>query len=98
RALSSLTLDIGGPLEFAVGLERNQLLLGLPRKLEVWDAAACRPLLRPRFALPPPPRRAGSAAGHLWVTRPGSDELLVYRLSDGRPFQHHVGASIQDVI
>jgi hypothetical protein len=98
RALSSMTLELAGPLEFAVGLERNQLLLGLPRGLEVWDAAACRPLLRPRLALPPPPRRVGSAAGHLWAIRPGSDELLIYRLSDGRPSQHHVGAPILDVI
>ena len=29
-----------------VGLERNQFLLGLLKKLEVWDAVSGRPLLR----------------------------------------------------
>jgi len=48
--------------------------------------------------LPPPPRTIGAAAGHLWVTRPGSDEVFVYRLSDGRPFRHYVGAPIEHVI
>ena len=32
--------------------------------------------------------RVGAAQGHLWATRPGSDEVFVYRLSDGRPFRH----------
>ena len=34
----------------------------------------------------------------MWVTRPGSDEMFVYRLSDGRPFRHYAGAPIEEVI
>lgn len=98
RALSAAPIDPGGAVEFAVGLERNQLLLGLARKLEVWDAVSCRPLLRLQLQLPPPPRTVGAAHGHLWVTRPGSDEVFVYRLSDGRPFRHYVGSPVEDVI
>ena len=98
RGLSAHTLDPSSSVEFAVGLERNQILLGLLRKLEVWDAVSGRPLLRLQLQLPPPPRSVGAAQGHLWVTRPGSDEVLVFRLSDGRPFRHHVGAPVVDVI
>jgi len=98
RALATQKLEIAGPIEFIVGLERNQLLFGLPKKLEVWDAVSGRPLLRAQFQLPPPPRVVGAAAGHLWAMHTGSDELFVYRLSDGRPFRHYAGASITDVI
>jgi hypothetical protein len=38
------------------------------------------------------------AAGHMWVTLPGSDEVFVYRLSDGRPFRHYIGAQVKQVI
>jgi hypothetical protein len=98
RALATQKIEVAGSIEFIVGLERNQMLFGLPRKLEVWDAVSGRPLLRAQFQLPPPPRQLGAAAGHLWATTTGSDELFVYRLSDGRPFRHHVGASITGVI
>jgi hypothetical protein len=57
-----------------------------------------RPLRKLALELPPPPRTVGAAAGHIWVTRPGSDEVFVYRLSDSRPFRHYVGAPIEDVI
>jgi hypothetical protein len=98
RALSSQAVDTGTPAEFAVGLERNQMLLGLLRKLEVWDAVSGRPLLRLQLQLPPPPRQVGAAQGHLWATRPGSDEVYLYRLSDGRPFRHYVGAPVDEVV
>lgn len=98
RALASSTIDVGSAVEFTVGLERNQILFGLMRKLEVWDAVSARPLLRLQLQLPPPPRSVGAAHGHLWVTRPGSDEVFVYRLSDGRPFRHYVGAPVEDVV
>jgi hypothetical protein len=42
RALSAQSLDPGSPVEFAVGLERNQVLFGLLRKLEAWDMAPAR--------------------------------------------------------
>lgn len=98
RALASSTIDVGSAVEFTVGLERNQVLFGLLRKLEVWDAISARPLLRLQLQLPPPPRTIGAAHGHLWVTRPGSDEVFIYRLSDGRPFRHHVGSPVEEVI
>jgi hypothetical protein len=98
RALSAQKLDPGSPIELAVGLERNQILLALHKKLEVWDAVSGRPLLRPQLALPPAPRTVGAAQGHLWATRPGSDEVFIYRLSDGRPFRHYVGGAVQDVV
>ena len=98
RALSSQAIDTGSPAEFVVGLERNQFLLGLLRKLEVWDAVSGRPLLRLQLQLPPPPRTVGTAQGHLWATRPGTDEVFVYRLSDGRLFQHYAGSPVEAVI
>ena len=98
RALSSQALEPGGPVEFAVGLERNQVLFGLARKLEAWDAVSGRPLLRMQLQLPPPPRTVGPAHGHVWATRPGSDDIVVYRMSDGRPFRHYIGAPIDEVI
>jgi len=98
RALATQKLEVAGPIEFVVGLERNQLLFGLHKKLEVWDAVSGRPLLRPQFQLPPSPRVLGPAHGHLWAQRIGSEELFVYRLSDGRPFRHHLGSPIREVV
>lgn len=98
RALAAQKLELAGPIEFVVGLERNQLLFGLHKKIEVWDAVSCRPLLRPQFQLPPAPRTLGPAHGHLWAMRTGGEELFVYRLSDGRPFRHHAGAPIREVV
>jgi hypothetical protein len=98
RALATQKVEVAGPIEFVVGLERNQLLFGLHKKLEVWDAVSGRPLLRPNFQLPPSPRVLGPAHGHMWAMRTGSEEVFVYRLSDGRPFRHHAGAPILEVI
>jgi hypothetical protein len=98
RALSAAPVEPGSPVEFAVGLERNQVLFGLLRKLEAWDAVSGRPLLRMQLQLPPPPRTVGPAHGHVWATRAGGDDILVYRLSDGRPFRHHIGAPIEEVV
>ena len=98
RALSAQPLVPGSPIEFAVGLERNQVLFGLWRKLEAWDAVSCRPLFRMQLQLPPPPRTIGPAHGHLWAVRPGGEDVLLCRLSDGRPFQHSVGAPIDEVV
>jgi hypothetical protein len=98
RALSAQSIDTGSPVEFAVGLERNQVLFALLRKLEAWDAVSGRPLLRMQLPLPPPPRLVGPAHGHVWALRRGSDDIVVCRLSDGRPFQHQLGASIRDVV
>ncbi|MBL9014807.1 MAG: hypothetical protein JNL83_11555 [Myxococcales bacterium] len=98
KGLALQPIDPGSPIDFVVGLDRNQVLFGMLKKLEVWDAVSSRPLLRLGLQLPPPPRHVGPAQGHLWATRPGSDEVFVYRLSDGRPFRHYVGAPIERVI
>jgi len=99
RGLASHAVDLqGGTVEFVAGIERNQLVVSQTRKLEVWDAVSGRPLRKLALDLPPPPRTVGAAAGHVWVTRPGSDEVFVYRLSDGRPFRHYAGAPIEHVI
>jgi hypothetical protein len=99
RGLASHAIDLqSGTIEFVAGIERNQLVVGQTRKLEVWDAVSGRPLRKLALELPPPPRMIGAAAGHMWVTRPGSDEVFVYRLSDGRPFRHYVGAPVEQVI
>lgn len=97
-ALAAQTIDLDAPLDFAVGLEKNQLLLSIRGKLEVWDATTGRPVLRMQLQLPPPPRTVGAAQGHIWVTRPSADDIYIYRLSDGRPFRHIVGAPPVDVV
>ncbi len=96
--LGAQNVDLDGPLDFAVGLDKNQLLVGVQRKLEVWDAMTGRPVLRMQLQLPPPPRTVGAAQGHVWVTRPSADDLIIYRLSDGRPFRHVVGGPPTDVV
>lgn len=98
RALSAHPIDPQSPIEFAVGLERNQILLSLLKKLEAWDAVSCRPLRRMQVALPPAPRTIGPAHGHLWAIKPDRDAIWVIRMSDGRPFSHQVGAPIDEVI
>jgi len=98
HALSSQLPDVEGPIERVVGLERDRFLFLLRRKLEVFDAASCRPLSRPQWPLPPPPRVLGAAFGHLWAMRENGDSIVVYRLSDSRPFQHDAGAQIDAVI
>ncbi|HEY4239747.1 MAG TPA: hypothetical protein VGM88_08025 [Kofleriaceae bacterium] len=98
KTLAPHAIDAGGPIEFAVGLERNQMLMGLVRKLEVWDIQTLRPQLRLSLQLPPAPRMVGAAQGHLWAVRGGGDEVILYRLSDGRPFRHSIGAAIEQVV
>jgi hypothetical protein len=97
-SLSTQTVELDGPLDFAVGLEKNQVLVSVQRKLEVWDASTGRAVLRMQLALPPPPRTVGTAQGHVWVTRPNTDDVIVYRLSDGRPFRHLIGSPAVDVV
>jgi hypothetical protein len=98
RAFMSQPCDPGGAIELIAGLERNQLLVVLPKRMEVWDAVSCRPVLRPTFTLPPAPRRIGSLAGHVWAYRPGTNEVVLFRLSDGRAFAHRTISPVEDVI
>lgn len=97
-AINCQQIEHPAPIEFVVGLERNQLLFSLAKRLEVWDAITGRPTQRLAFQLPPPPRTVGAAHGHLWATQPGSDEITILRMSDGRPFRHRAPAPIDDAI
>jgi hypothetical protein len=97
RAFMSQPCDPGGPVELVAGLDKNQLLVVMAKRLEIWDAVSCRPLLRPTFTLLPAPRRIGSIVGHVWCYQPGGTELVLYRLSDGRPFQHRLGSPIEAI-
>lgn len=97
RALAAQAIE-PGTADFVAGMAGNQLVFGLPKKLEIWDAVSARPTLRMQLQLPPPPRVVGTALGHLFVTRPGSDEVYIYRLSDGRPFRHQAGAKVERAI
>lgn len=92
KALSLIEFELGAPAEFVLPLEKQQILIGTGKKLEAYDALTGRPTMRVNVALPPAPRTLGTAQGHLWITRPGSDSLLIVRLSDGRTFPHVVGA------
>ena len=96
-ALAAQTINLDGPADFIVGLDKQQLLISIQRRLEIWDAASGRPSMRMQLQLPPPPRTVGAAQGHIWVTRPSADDVILYRLSDGRPFRHVVGAPTLDV-
>lgn len=89
-AAHAATLD--GPLDVAAALAQDQLLVGVARKLEIWDALTGRAVQRVQLPLPAGPRTVGAARGHVWVTRPGVDELVVHRLSDGRTSRHALGA------
>lgn len=97
RAFMSQVCDPGAPVELLAGLDRNQFLVVLPKRLEIWDAVSCRPVLRPAFALPPAPRAIGACAGHVWCHQIGGRELVLFRLSDGRPFAHRLGSPISAV-
>lgn len=92
KALSVIEFELGAPAEFVVPLEKQQILIGAGKKLEAYDALTGRPTMRVNVALPPAPRMLGVAQGHLWITRAGSDSLLIVRLSDGRTFPHVLGA------
>ena len=98
KSLVGQTIDPGAPFDLVVGLDREQLLIAVARRLEIWDSAAGRPALRLNLPLPPMPRVAGHAQGHLWVFQPGGEEVFIYRLSDGRPFRHHAYAPITAVV
>lgn len=98
--LAAQPLDVNGvPVEHVVGLPQNQALFVLRRDaLAIYDATVSRPLARPQFPLPPPPRTLGNSLAHLWVTHASTPEVFIYRLSDGRPFRHPAGSAIEQVI
>ena len=47
RGLALHPVELGdNPVDFAVSIERGQLVIGQPRKLEEWDGMSGRPLRR----------------------------------------------------
>ncbi|MEZ4359592.1 MAG: hypothetical protein R3B48_05380 [Kofleriaceae bacterium] len=98
RSLTAQALDPGGLVDRVLGMERSQLAVLTTKKLELWDAVAGRPLTRLQLQLPPPPRTIGVAAGHWWVVRGDRPQILLLRLSDGRPFQHEIGEPVRAVV
>lgn len=98
RSLVAQVLDPAGLIELVLGMDRQQLAIATTRKLELWDAVSGRPLTRLQLQLPPPPRIVGTAAGHWWILRPEQQQILLLRLSDGRPFLHGIGAPVRAVV
>lgn len=98
RSLVAQLIDPAGLIDHVLPMDRQQLAIATNRKLELWDAVALRPLTRLQLQLPPPPRVVGVAAGHWWVLRPEQQQILLLRLSDGRPFLHAIGAPIRAVV
>jgi hypothetical protein len=99
KSLVAQLLEPGaGLIDLVLGMERQQLAIGTTKRLEVWDAVSTRPLTRLQVQLPPPPRTIGTAAGHWWILRAEQQQILLMRLSDGRPFLHNLGAPIRSVV
>ncbi|MCE9575168.1 MAG: hypothetical protein K8W52_18595, partial [Deltaproteobacteria bacterium] len=95
RAVTAQPADVGGQLDLVIGLDRNQLLLATPRRLEIWDAMSRRAMLRLNLTLPPAPRIGGAAEGHVWVAQPGGKSVIIYRLSDGRTYEQPIGGALR---
>jgi hypothetical protein len=98
--LAAQPLDVNGvPVEHVVAVAPSQLLFLLRKDAMVlYDAVSSRAIGKPALPVPPPPRTLGDALGHVWAIHASTPEVFVYRLSDGRPFRHNVGAAIEKVI
>ncbi len=97
--LAAQPCDVNGvPVEHVVGVP-DQFLFVMRKDLQqLHDATSGRALTRPQLPLPPQPRTLGNAFGHVWATHASTPDIFIYRLSDGRPFRHAVGAAIERVI
>ncbi len=98
--LGAQPIDLNGvPVEHVVGVAPNQLLFVLRKDaMQLFDAVSSRSLGKPTLPLPPPPRTLGNALLHAWATHASTPDIYIYRLSDGRPFRHSAGATIEQVI
>lgn len=99
-ALAAQPLEVHGvPVENIVGVGTDQFLVVMRKDaIALYHAVSSRPAGKPNLPLPPPPRAIGAALGHAWATHASTDALFVYRLSDGRPFRHAVGAVVERVV
>ncbi len=95
--VSSFTMIV--PAQHILGLEDNQLMVVSPARTDVVDAVSKRVTAHLQLPLPPAPREAGTThqLRYVWTFRPGRPELIVVRLSDGRPFQQVLDAPIRAV-
>ena len=99
HGLAAQPLDTNGvPVENIAGTGERWWLVLRKDAQQFNDAISARLIGRPQLPLPPAPRMIGAALGHVWVTPTNSETLFIYRMSDGRPFRHHAGATIQAVI
>ncbi|MFN0253171.1 MAG: hypothetical protein ACKV2T_40230 [Kofleriaceae bacterium] len=97
--LAAQPLDVNGvPVEHVVGVPNQFLFVLRKDAMHLYDAMSSRSVGRPQLPLPPAPRTMGNAFGHVWCTHASTSDIYVYRLSDGRPFRHVVGAAIEKVI
>ena len=97
--LAAQPCDMNGvPVEEVVGVPDQFLFVMRKDAMQLHDAMSGRALTRPQLPLPPPPRTLGNALGHVWAARTSTPDVFVYRLSDGRPFRHAVGAAVEQVI
>ncbi len=95
--LSNFTMTT--PAHHIVGLEDNQLMVVNARGTELYDAVSKRVIGRLQLPLPPAPREIGAThqLRYVWMFRPGRPELIVVRLSDGRPFQQTMDGAISEI-
>jgi hypothetical protein len=97
--LAAQPCDVNGvPVEHVVGVPDQFLIVMRKDAQQLHDATSGRALTRPQLPLPPQPRTLGNAYGHVWATHASTPDIFIYRLSDGRPFRHPIGAAIEQVI
>jgi hypothetical protein len=95
--LSSFTLKVP-PLHF-LAQEEHHVMVVNAQTTELVDCVSKRVQAVMALPLPPPPREVGVThqLRYVWTFRPGRPELIVVRLSDGRPFQQVLDAPIENV-
>jgi hypothetical protein len=94
------TFTMSHPAQHFLGLEENHVMIVSAQKTEVIDAVSKRVVSKAQLPLPPMPREVGAThqLRYVWTFKPGRAEIIVVRLSDGRPFQQIMDAPIQGVL
>ncbi|MBZ0236043.1 MAG: hypothetical protein K8M05_27185, partial [Deltaproteobacteria bacterium] len=96
--LSSFTMKL--PAQHVIAQEEHQVLVVNAQATELLDTVSKRVSSRVQLPLPPAPREVGVThqLRYVWTFRPRRHELVVVRLSDGRPFQQVMDAPITAVL
>jgi hypothetical protein len=94
------TYTMTHPAQHFLALEENQLMIVSAQKTEIIDAVSKRVMSKAQLPLPPMPREVGTThqLRYVWTYKPGRPEIIVVRLSDGRPFQQIMDAPINGVL